>query len=255
MSKRIFVVGLTAICTLAVSGFTASGAFAEGYTAYTCIAGEGNTNGDCTPGSEYGGNYGHVAIPTGETTETTLKATSNQVLRAELFGAEVIFTAKKLEAIGTHIHNNTGGEEMDVNGGDGITIGAGLLYSEVSVNIPGCTADEPTFSKPENKVTTEPLYITTTNVGDVELSPLLGNVFAVVHLTNVPGKSCPASGEYKVEGISVTATVSGATLSVATAEGELTIGEEKEPAFLTGSATVTAGLTGGEQYAIALTTS
>jgi hypothetical protein len=245
MSRRIVVVGFVALCALAFSAVTASGAFAKGYTAVLCIAGQGNTDEHCTTGSEHKGNYGHVAIPAGETTQATLRATSTQVLKAELFGTLVELTGTEVEAIGAHIHNNEAGGVMDVTGE-----GGRLLYSHVTVNIPGCTPEAP--GKGPGTVETEPLKVTTTEAGDTELSPVTGEVFAKIHFMAEAGHTCNLPATVDVEGGPVTATLNGATLSVATEEGELTFGEEKEPAFLTGMATVSAGLTGGEHYALAL---
>jgi hypothetical protein len=170
------------------------------------------------------------------------------VLESELFGTTVKLEATEVEAVGAHIHNNTTGEVMDVTGEGGT-----LLYSNVTVDIPGCTPEA--SGKGPGTITTEPLKVTTTEAGDVELSPVTGTLFAVIHFMAASGHTCNLPAEVPVEGKSVTATASGALLSISSEEGELTLGDEKEPAVLEGVVTVSAGLTGGEHHAIALTKS
>src|SRR5262245_19414753 len=105
MSRRRGFAALAAICALAGGGSAASTALA-GTTAFTCVPGGGaaNTNADCSPGST--GTSGHVAIPTGESTQFEQASLGETEFGFIIGGVNFAFRAAHLECIECHLSNH-----------------------------------------------------------------------------------------------------------------------------------------------------
>jgi hypothetical protein len=239
------IIGLVALCALALSAFAASGASA-GTTAFTCVkGGTGFTEEHCkTKGAP--GEFGHVAI----TEKTTLALTSltNPVLTGKLFGATVELAATGVECIECTAENKEVGGVMEVTGSGGYLTFTGVKVVGLETK---CEARD--TGKGED-VMTELLKFTTTSSAGATLEPVTGTILAEFDIVAKPGQSCSVAGTgLKVTGKAAT-TVSGATLTVnvTKASGELKL--EGEPASMKGEATITAGKIGsGVHHPVALT--
>lgn len=230
MRARKSMIGIMAVCALALSAFAAASAQA-GVTLDTCTT-TGQTAGsekfsdaDCTTTSKTG-SFVHKEIPVNTATTLTAEAKSNQVLSSEIGGLiKITLTGKKVSVSSGSVSNTSVGGVMGASGT------ATLTYEEVTSNI-GCTvsADDGTVGH----VNTKPLKFTVTPngamSGKVSFSPSSGSVFAVIHLSG-----CLFAGNYNVEG-SVFGTTSGAILKVTKATSSLTL--EGEPAAYEGEATI-----------------
>ena len=237
MMRNARTVALTIFCALAVGAVIAPGAFASNATAYTCVVVSGGTKGkDCKAGEANEG-FGHVVIAPNTPTTAKLTAVGNQVLSAIIGSAEIVLTATEVEAVEATIENKElSAGVMDVTGS-----GGHLVYRNFTTPTPHCAVAN---------VATVPLKVTTTSNSTATLSPLSGETFATIVISS-SGGTCSIAGTYPVTGTEVHATTSGSFLSVNTGPGELSIFENE--ANLAGSATVSAGPTGGEHHAIALT--
>jgi len=257
MSRRIILAGLAALCALAFGAISASGASAQNTTAYTCVAGQGETSSHCDPGSTGEGNYGHVAIPASESTQLTIDPIGEVILSAEIFGAEIEMRATGVQCIDCMAENHEEGTEMDVTGS-----GGQLRFTDVTVNhheeectvvddesVTGSGAGTP------HQVTTTPLKLTTTGTNTVRFVPVVGSVLAHLKTETSPlshERACPGAliHTINVEG-EANGTTTGATLHLETGEGELAI--EEEPLFVRATTTLEAGPTGGVHHPVALT--
>jgi hypothetical protein len=253
MGKRIALVSLAALCSLALGAIAASGADAIGVTAYTCVekGGEHNTNAHCDPGST--GTFGHVLPPTGEDTQLTLKGLANTKLSGKLFGATVEFESTSLECEECTIENKTVNGEMDVSA----MIGRLILRGVIIPGLPQCTVVEDSVAETPHTVVTEPLKFTAKKLGAVDLEPVNPPIlwhWKIKTTPEVHSNPCPIIGTSGVAG-KLPATLSGATLSINATKASGAITLEGEKASLTASITLTAGRTNDEHHAIALTES
>ena len=235
MSKRLLIAGLAALCALAVSAVAASGASATA-TAYTV-------------GSP-------TAIPAGEETGLALDATTNWILVSSQFGATIELVAERIDCVECMAHNQA--SPMDVTG-----TGGRLLYTEVRVGgafEENCTVEDTSIPAPLTKTdaaTTERLEVTASEPGSAVLRPVNAagetiEQFATIIVVAKPGKTCSIAGSYVVTGAGVTGTVSGDVLSInSTTELKM----NKKAVSLTGSATITAGVTGGTYHPVELKSS
>jgi hypothetical protein len=249
------IIGLAALCTLALSAISASGASA-GATAFTCVKGgaEGTnkfSEEDCSTVSNPSGAWGHKAIEVGKTTVLSLTSLTNPTLEGKLFGANVTLEATSVECEGCSAENHLEGGVMEVRGPAEKMTGGKLRFSGVKVvGLPECTVFDPRPIPVEKQITTEALKFTTTVAGEARLEPVTGTTLAVFNIT---GATCPVAGS----GITVTgkslAKLTGAKLKVEVLKSSLELQLEGEKAALKGEATVKGGATTPENP-VALTT-
>jgi len=243
--RRISILGLVAVCAMAFTAITASGAAAAtavetGNTAFTCIEGAGahNTNSDCQPGST--GNFGHVAIAEGEETGLQLTKLTNPQLSVTIGLVPTVLTATGVECKNCMAHNQTAGGVMDVTGSGGT-----VLFTGVTTNVNHCAVVG-------GQVETKPLKVTTLSPTKAALESTVAEEIMAEFSFENSGGTCPLvpNNPIKVKG-HADGTLSGAKVTFNTGAGELTVGTQT--AHLTGEATVTAGVTGGAFHAVALT--
>ncbi|HSS34361.1 MAG TPA: hypothetical protein VLL27_13880, partial [Solirubrobacterales bacterium] len=185
MIGRKAVIGLTVLCALLVSAFAAQAASAVGTTAYTCkgvTAGTGTFKaGHCKPGDAGTGNFSHVSIANGTSTEitgsdlNTAGEHTGAILKSTVSGSAVELVAKEISGTGT-MSNSLNGAEM-VASGEGA-----IKYSGVTEKLLGCKVT----GKPGGAgvVETKQLFATTKEVGDkLKFTPKEGTVFAEFELT------------------------------------------------------------------------
>ena len=238
MSRRMTVIGLTTLCTLAASAISTSGAFA-GATEFACVeGGTTQTNEDCERGST--GFYGHESF-SGLTFTQTDKLT-NPVFTGKLFGATVELSATGVECV------ECTGENKEVGGVMEVTGGGKLKFTGVTVvGAPACTV----VGSATGTVTTKTLKFTTTSIAGATYEPATGTLLAEFNIT---GGSCTVAGA----GIKVTGKAFGArngaklTVNVTKASEELKL--EGEKASLTSTDTVTGRSLFGEPHPIGTTT-
>jgi hypothetical protein len=246
---RAALIGTTVLCVMAMSAVMASGAAAttlvtQGNTAFTCVAGAGehNTNNDCQPGST--GNFGHVAIAEGTSTGLALDKLTNLELTIRIGLTNVVFTVHgAVDCIECMAENHSAGGVMDVTG-----TGGRLRFTEVTVSPASCGVESITGEA--GVIETEPLHLTTLSTTRATIEPAEeGGAITKFKFT---GASCPLTG---LGTISITGhadgTLKGAVAKFETGTGELMIGTQI--VHLNGEATATAGVTGAEYHAIALT--
>ncbi len=257
MGKRMAIVGLVALCAIALSAVAASGAFA-GATAFTCVAGGGAgpnkfTDADCTTVNNTTGTFGHTAIAAGTPKKLKLKNLTNPVLEGKLFGASVKLEATGVECVFCEVENTTTSKGvMEVVGPATLLPGETLQFS--GVRVVGLEAKcEVTQPASFGAITTQRLKFATTSSSGLTLEPEFGTVLAEFNIVAKSGQTCNVAGSnIKVTG-KVPGTLSGAklTVNVTKASGELQL--EGEKASLKGEGTIEAG-TGETFHPAALTT-
>ncbi|MGB8500012.1 MAG: hypothetical protein WCD85_18685 [Pantoea agglomerans] len=259
MNRTITILGLAALCAVALGAVAAPGAQAENTTAFTCVEGGGGldfADAHCTEDvGEGNGEYGHVAIPAGEDTELTLSAVGEQRFTAIVAGAYVETAAEGLECVGCSLENVEEGEGMKVVGPAEGTEAGHLEYTNVVVAGSlgeRCTVVSDPGEEP-HVVTTEPLQFETTGTNSVVIAPASGEVlarFKIVTNPNEHGKKCPLIGTYNLQG-SVTATTEGATVRVEEELGDLFL-NGSFPAAFDGEVTIEAGTEGERHHPLAV---
>ncbi|HEX5610843.1 MAG TPA: hypothetical protein VFX45_12220 [Solirubrobacterales bacterium] len=262
MTRRRALVGLCMLCALLVSAFAAQSASAVGTTAYTCATtgtatGTKFSDAHCKT-SNPGGEYRHVSIANGTTTEltgsneTTGGEKESSLVKATVAGSALTITASNSTLQGS-ITNAEEGGEMFMHGTATIT------FTNVTAN-GGCKVftDDPVnkVKGEEGVVHTELLKVTTKGQGDaIKFEPNTGTVVMPFIL-----EGCTNSGEngtYTVTG-SMRAVPNGATLtfvhSTGTEENTLKLnGTIKAGAG--GSLTLKSRLNSGQAFtALSLTT-
>jgi hypothetical protein len=250
MSRKMILVGLTALCALALSAVATAGAQAAEQTAYTCVEGGTKSFSDShckTP--QTGGKYGHVEIPAGTSTGLQLTAVSEPKLTAEVFGAELVLSAESISCEGC-MAENVAGPPMKVVGSGGKLHYAGVQVANDPEN---CTVVSHPGGVP-HVVETRALKFETDTTNSVTISPVTPPILATFEIVTAEGSTeeCPFVGTHTVEG-DVTATAEGATLNPVPNFGETLVLDEFFPAALQGEATITAGTTGGTYHPAALT--
>lgn len=205
MTGRNVLIGICAVCALAISAFAAQGALAAGTTAFTCVENGGLkdfSDGHCKTSVTAGtGQYGHVAI----NPETSLTVEANETsFAAVVSGISVEFKAESAIGVGTQINEFLLGPGHLVNGT------ARLVYSNVEMVKPA--GKECAVAGKE--IETEPLDMTTANQGmGLRFSPALGTVLAEFEVTGCKGSKAleALNGAWSMTG-SVAAEPQGATI-------------------------------------------
>jgi hypothetical protein len=213
---RRAIIGLCMLSALLVNAFAAQGASAAGTTAYTCAAtgtatGTKFSDAHCKT-SNAAGEFRHVAIANGTTTEltasneTTGGAKAMTFLKATLAGAAFTLTATTMT--GTGSMENVEDGEM-VAKGEGTATFTGVTASG------GCkvfTDDPITGTGEEGVIHTEPLKATTKGQGDaVKFEPKTGTVLARFELANCTNFGI--NGTYTVTGSVRSSSIEGATVN------------------------------------------
>ncbi len=250
MSRRMTIIGLAALCALALSAVAATGASA-GTTAFTCVSGGAAgpnkfTDEDCVTVNNTTGTFGHTAIPPNTLTTLKINKLTNPKLEGKLFGANVTLEGTGVECVGCSAENKEVGGVMEVTGTGGTLTftGVKVVGLEEKCEVVGTKVED---------ITTKPLKFTTTVSTGATLEPETGTTLAEFSIKAKTGKECSVAGSnFKVTGKSA-ATLKGAklTVNVTKESGELKL--EGEKAALKGEGTVVAG-TGGVFHPVALTT-
>lgn len=185
MNLRRTTSGLCLLCALFVSALAAQSASAAGTTAYTCKnTGAGGTfkAAHCKPSDAGSGNFSHVAIANGTTTEITISDLNTAgehtgaILKDTIAGSAVELTAKEVSGSGT-MSNGTEAGEMFASG-EGV-----LVYSGVTEDLLGCEVIG--IPGGPGVIETKTLIATTKGLGDkLKVSPKAGIVLAEFELKN-----------------------------------------------------------------------
>ncbi|HET7444296.1 MAG TPA: hypothetical protein VFJ57_06530 [Solirubrobacterales bacterium] len=217
MNGHRSVVGLCLLCALAFSAFAAQFAAAatNGTTAFTCKnegPGHAFSKAHCAPADAVGGEYEHVAIPEGTSTQvvgtagTTEGAKEVTKLKGTLAGVVVEIQAKGLDLEGTLTNSKAESGEHFVHGEGKV------IYTEASVTAPagkGCKVKG-------GKVETKQIVSTSAGQGDaLNFTPASGTTF-----TEFAIEGCSISGlnhTFPVSG-SVSGATDGATIKFTHAE-------------------------------------
>lgn len=237
MIRRKAVIGLSVLCALAFCAVAAASASAKGTTVFTCSKSATTKSFHDAHCTETSGTleYGHIAVPAGESTELKVEGTTSQVLKGSISGVSVELSATtvelKPETMGTIVNTDHGTEPMDFSGKGTFT------YTGVKVLKPsgkGCVVKE-------EMVSTEPLTFTSivgegaTKTG-VEFTPAAGKGQPFAEITIEKCSTTSLNGTFSLKG-SLVGTPHGATLNFTEAStAGLTIGGNA--ATLNGSTTV-----------------
>jgi hypothetical protein len=206
MIGRRAVVGLTLLVAVVVgvSAQSAWGAVAKNTTAFTCVKGEGERDfkdAHCNEKVAAGtGEYGHVAIKTGEQTKVTFtnaataggtKESTPAILKTILFGVKVEIACTKFTGEGTFANEEP---EPKVHTGKGT--GSGESTSCKVEKPSKCTVKEPLA------INVEALPLEELGVGKNEMGGELkpaggGTTFITIVLQ---GAECNVKGEYPITG-------------------------------------------------------
>jgi len=246
------MVALMALCGTAYGAISAASASAAA-TAWTCLSGgTGFGDADC---STAGTGFHDEEITPGTSTGFGIKATSaTQVLKWAPFGAAIEVIATGVECVECMIENTLAGAEMEVKGEPvtvlGVETGEMLRYSGVTVG--GALG-----VKCEVKggvIKTNPLKITTnaTNELTFERPAGKGVILAEFEIAAKAGKACNVAGLYKLEG-KAPGALAGAVLTFNIPAASAVLKVSGKNASLTGTTTVSAGVTGAGQQPIVLT--
>jgi len=187
MNVRRTVSGLCILSALFVSAVAAQSASAAGTTAYTCKNTGGGGSfiaGHCKPSDAGSGNFSHVEIANGTTTEViisdlnTAGAHTGAVFKDTIAGSSIELTASAVSGSGTM--SNT------LENGEMIASGEGTLtYSGVVEDSLGCTVVG--IPGGAGVIETKTLVATTKGQGDkIKVSPKVGIVLAEFELRNCP---------------------------------------------------------------------
>jgi hypothetical protein len=242
MQRRAVQVGVMWGVLLVCAGVTqsAAGAWtaAKHLTAFTCVKGAGKldfADAHCDQAVTAGtGEYGHVAIPVGKTTEAETTNSTPAVLKATILGAVTKITCEKVHGTGTFQN-----EEPSAGVHSGKAVGSSK-FSECVVNEPaGCAIAQP--------ITTESTTGTPVEEGALmggEIRPTSGTKF-----TNIKITGCAIAGTYPISGSAVAVGGAGATTkntgstAVYLAENEnLTLGPEKASVTVTTAVQTVGGI-------------
>lgn len=269
MNRPIRAISLVLTGALVLCAFVAQTAWAEvakNTTAFTCVKGGGSKDfkdAHCDEKVETGkGEYGHVAIENGKTTEvvtvnekTVNKTTesSTGVLKGTLAGVTVEISCQSFKGEGTFVQEEPGLKQHTGHGSGTTSI------SMCAVNKPAkCTVAEPISFKVEG-VPLEGLGPEKNTMGG-ELRPAEGKVFVNIVLQNKGVEKCAlAEKVLAVEGTAIatstpspTAKHTGATAVYTNAMTKETLSIGEKPAELSVSTTVR--LKGGAETPLAGTT-
>ncbi len=215
------IVGLCVLCAFAVSAFGAQGAAAasKGTTAFTCKKtgpGGGFTKAHCKASDAGSGEYSHVAIAEGTTTE--LKGT-NANSGSETAETPIVKLKNKISGFDYELQVEVAqGEGWATNAKDPVT-GEHYVHGTATVSFTGATVTLPAnkgCKVKEGKIETKPLLATTKGQGDfLKFEPAEGSVMAVY---TVEGCSAAiVNGTWEVTG-SIKCPVDGATVVCTHAE-------------------------------------
>ena len=242
MSRRMTIIGLAALCALALSAISAAGASA-GVTATTCLSGASDgggsttTNVNCETGST--GTFGMKTF-TGST-PLGLNTITPPVLTGKLFGATVELKATGVNCVGCKGENKEVGGVMEV-------VGSGGSLEFVGVKVAGAESKCTVVGSATEKITTKALKFTTTSLAGATLEPVTETLLAQFNIT---GSECTVAGNnIKVTG-KAAATLNGAKLTVNVTKASEELKLEGEKASMTGVGTVKNKAT---NTALALTT-
>ncbi|HET7445881.1 MAG TPA: hypothetical protein VFJ57_14620 [Solirubrobacterales bacterium] len=250
MKGRSGIAAICLLCALAASSIAAQGAMAEptGTTAFTCRSNPGLgtfSDAHCKTGASLG-NYAHIAIEPGETTElsgtnaSTCEETGKSCpfkLKVTLAGVATEVEAKGLSFSGS-INNALSGEEHQ-------TVGTGTLtLEEVSVPSP---AGKSCVVK-GGQVVTNLLKVTTVGTGMfLKLEPNEGTQLGAVTIEKCVitalNQTYPLAGSIK--GVPAGATV-GFTEAEGTSQNTLKFGGQK--AGLEGQITLSGRTNSGQSF-------
>lgn len=208
------VAGLIVLCVILLSAILANSASAAGTTAFTCSkTGPGGSfkAAHCKTADAGSGEYSHVAIKNGSTTEVAVSdlntegAHTGAIYKSAIAGVLFEATANTVSGAGTLTNSEERGGEM-VASGELV-----IKYSEVTDSMHNCVISG--LPGGIGTVETKPLVVTTKGQGDkLQLAPKEGTVFAEIEI--VGGGMCTTNGRtIKFVG-SVNATPDGATLPV-----------------------------------------
>ena len=184
MIGRKTVIGLTMLCALLVSAFAAQAASAESTTAYTCSSAASTkdfTEEHCKTKSGGAGNFGHVAIEAGKTTEiigsdkNLAGERTGAILKSTVAGSAIELVASEVNGTGT-MSNSLSGSEMVASGEGKIT------YSGVTEKLLGCKVTG--LPGGVGTVQTKQLAASTQGLAKkLKFTPKEGTVFAEFELT------------------------------------------------------------------------
>ncbi|HEX5609269.1 MAG TPA: hypothetical protein VFX45_04155 [Solirubrobacterales bacterium] len=216
MTGRRAIVGLCMLCALLVSAFAAQGASAVGTTGYTCnttgtAVGTKFSDAHCKT-SNVNGEFRHVEIPKGTTTELTVSnettegVKDNTLFKFTIAGSAISFTGTTTSGSGWMTNAEEGGEMFAH--GEGTATYTGITASG------GCKVftDSGAGKGEEGVIHTEPLKGSTKGQGDsVKFEPAAGTVFARFLLEGCTNTG--VNGTYTVTGAIKSTTVNGATVN------------------------------------------
>ena len=248
--NRLTIIGVAALCALALASFGTAGASAAETTGFTCIEGASGGSGtrfsdpDCSEPSATG-NFGHLEIPVGKTTTGRVKKLTNPVLKTIIAGAAVTLEATGYECIECTGTNSGSAGAMKVSG-----TGGKLKITGVTVtSSPTKCFVESALGK--GVVQTEPLTSETTGTNEAVVKPVTGTTLATFSIVAQMGQTCAVAGPVTVKG-DANGTSKGAigTTNIPASSKTLTIGVNG--VGLTGEATGEAG-EGGTFHPVALT--
>ena len=234
--RRISILGLVAVCAMALAAVMASAAAATpttvetGNTAFTCVNSGTNegankfTDKDCVTVNNASGTFWHKKIAENESTELKLTKETNPTLKSKVGLATVTLTATGVNCVSCVAKNQTAAGTMDVTGS-----GGKIEFTGVTVSTTNCAAEglpEGGGAGTLGTVTTHKLKLTTLSPTKASLEPETGTVVAEFNFVN-SGGTCPLTpnNPIKVEG-HADGTLAGAIVTFETVAGMLSIGSQ-----------------------------
>ena len=254
--KRITIIGLAALCALALAAVGAATASAEvPTTAWTCVkgatGGQGKTftDPDCiTEKAGGGGEYGHQAIPANTSTQLTLKQIVPAKFTTVIAGASVTLEAAEIECMacmGENQEPTAGNMRVFGEGGTivfkGVTVASAPTKCKVSGTVTGVTT--------AGSVETKPLKVETVATGEAKIYPASTAVeppLAEFKIEAQAGQTCIPASTVVVKG-DANGTIKGAVLAINVPSSSKTLTVGVNGAALSGEATVSVGNTPTEK--------
>lgn len=230
MTGHRSVAGLCLLCALFLSALAAQSASAatNGTTAFTCKnegPGHAFSKAHCTAADAVGGEYEHVAIPEGTTTQVVGTAGTTEggkevtKLKSVFAGVSLEIQAKGLDLEGTLTNSKAESGEHFVHGEGKV------IYTEATVTAPA----KPGCKVKGEKVETKQVSSTSAGQGDaLKFTPTSGETFTEFELEGCFPTAL--NGVYKVTG-SVKGVPDGATIKFGhtetTTQGTLSLRGQK----------------------------